>query len=265
MHPILNIAIRIIRKCGNILIQHYDRYKNNNNSEYLKKDFSSKIIITLEKIMINMIHKSYPEHSIVTFHNKIKIMNNEEIIWLINALDGKNNFENYFPHFCITLSVIIRNITQISVIYDPIKDELFTSVKGQGAQLNGYRMRCKNTNILKNSLVGLVYLYDKPNFQNYFYKIINLLISNQVKLRCTGCISLDCTYLAMGRLDYLFNYNLTPYLFIPGFLQIKESGGLISDIYGGHSYDTSKFILTGNSKLMRIILIKIRELFNYDK
>lgn len=260
MHPILNIAVRIARRCGNILIQYYDRNKNNNEEKELKANLITKIILIIEKTMITMIHKSYPEHSIITYHRKTKILKNTEIIWLINALDGIQNFENNFPHFCISLAVTIRNITQISVIYDPIRNELFTSVKGQGAQLNGYRMRCKNTNMLNNSLIGLIYLYKNQEFQSYFYQIINLLLLNKAQLRCTGCISLDCTYVAMGRLDYLLNCNLTPFTFTAGSLQIKESGGLISDIDGGHNYISSGFILTGNPKLMRTILVKIREL-----
>ncbi|AAO26990.1 myo-inositol-1(or 4)-monophosphatase [Buchnera aphidicola str. Bp (Baizongia pistaciae)] len=261
MHPILNIAIRVARKCGNILIQYYDRNKTNNEKQILKKDFITKIIFVLEKTMIDMIHKSYPEHSIITYHKNNKIFKNTEIIWLINALDGIKNFENNLPHFCISIAIIVRKTTQISVIYDPIRNELFTSVKGQGSQLNGYRMRCKSTNTLKRSLVGLVYPCNNSKFQNYFFTIINLLFSHEVKLRCTGCISLDCAYVAMGRLDYLFNGNLIPLLFSSGSLQIKESGGLISDLNGGHDYVSSGIILIGNPKLMRVILVKIRELF----
>ena len=261
MHPILNIAVRIARTCGNILIQHYDRNKINNESKILKHDLIIKIITIIETKIINMINKSYPEHSVITHHKKTKILKNTEIVWIINALDGIQNFENNFPHFCISIAVVIRNITQISVIYDPIRNELFTSVKGQGAQLNGYRMRCKNTNVLKDSLIGLIYPYKNMELKKYFIQIINFLLLNKVNLRCTGCISLDCTYVAMGRLDYLFNCNSKPFLFTSGSLQIKESGGLISDVNGGHNYTSLGLILTGNPKLTRAILVKIRESF----
>ncbi|MDE5285899.1 MAG: inositol monophosphatase, partial [Buchnera aphidicola] len=102
------------------------------------------------KIIKDIIYKSYPDHIILDKNNYSIIDKNKKIYWIINELDGKNNFSKYLPHFCISIAIIIKGITEISVIYDPIKNDLFTAVKGHGSQLNGYRIRCTNTNTLES-------------------------------------------------------------------------------------------------------------------
>ncbi|MBZ2279746.1 MAG: inositol monophosphatase, partial [Buchnera aphidicola] len=94
-------------------------------------------------------------HIILDKNNYSMINENKKIYWVINELDGKNNFSKYLPHFCISIAIIIKGITEISVIYDPIKNDLFTSVKGHGSQLNGYRIRCTNTNTLESIIIAV--------------------------------------------------------------------------------------------------------------
>ncbi|XBC38423.1 MAG: inositol monophosphatase family protein [Buchnera aphidicola (Floraphis choui)] len=262
MHPILNIAIRAARKGGNVLVQNYDNHKINNEKQIEKQKFIDKMIEISEKSMINIIHQSYPEHIIITKKSKIIEFKISKIIWLINALDGINNFKKNLPHFCVSIAIIIRKVTEISVIYDPLRNELFTSVKGQGAQLNGYRMRCSKTNSLNDSLIGIILSYNKYYLNNNIIKIINLFLLEHVKLRSTGCINLDYSYVAIGRLDFLFNFNIQPFMMAAGSLQAKEAGGLISDLNGGNNYFSLGSVLVGNPKLMRIILIKTREYLN---
>ncbi|QCI23289.1 inositol monophosphatase family protein [Buchnera aphidicola] len=262
MHPILNIAIRVARKGGNILIQNYDNQKINNDKQIKKQDLIVKMVEISEKLMINIIQKSYPKHIIITKNSKNVAFNMSEIVWLINALDGISNFERNLPHFCVSIAVIIRNITEISVIYDPLRNELFTSVKGQGAQLNGYRMRCNEISSLRNSLIGIIFSYSKCNKSNDIMKVFDSFLIENIKLRSTGCTNLDYSYIAIGRLDFLFNFNIKPFKITSGILQVKEAGGLISDVYGGNNYFALGSILAGNPKLMRIVLTKIRKYVN---
>ncbi|XBC39475.1 MAG: inositol monophosphatase family protein [Buchnera aphidicola (Nurudea shiraii)] len=262
MHPMLNIAIRAVRKGGSILVQNYDNYKTNNKKKIEKQELITKIIKISEKLMTNIIHKSYPEHIIITKTTKNVQNAKLKIIWLINALDGINNFKRNLPHFCVSIAIKIQNITEISAIYDPLRNELFTAVKGQGAQLNGYRMRCNNINSLKNSLIGMTYACNKFDVNTNFLKIFNIFLSRDIKLRFTGCLNLDYSYVAIGRLDFLFNFKIQPFMITAGSLQVKESGGLISDLNGGNNYFASDSVtLIGNAKLMRTILIKIRNNF----
>ncbi|XBC40993.1 MAG: inositol monophosphatase family protein [Buchnera aphidicola (Nurudea yanoniella)] len=261
MHPILNIAIRAARKGGHILVQNYDNQKINNETQEEKRDVIIKIIEISERLMIEIIHKSYPEHTIITKTRKyVKDTKGPKTIWLINALDGINNFKRNLPHFCISIAITIRNITEISVVYDPLRNELFTAVKGQGAQLNGYRMRCNNINVLENSLIGIIFSHKKHNIDKNFLEIFNMFSLKNIKLRSTGCLNLDYSYVAIGRLDFLFNFNINPFIIAAGSLQVKEAGGLISDLYEeNNDFKLGSATLIGNAKLMRIILTKMRK------
>ncbi|XBC44611.1 MAG: inositol monophosphatase family protein [Buchnera aphidicola (Schlechtendalia peitan)] len=258
MHPVLNIAIRAVRKGGNILIQNYDHQKINHEDQIKKQELTNKVIKMSEQSMINIIRKSYPEHIIFTKKYTHLVFKTSDVVWIINALDGISNFKKNLPHFCISIAIIIRNITEISVIYDPLRNELFTSVKGQGAQLNGYRMRCNSNRFLDNSLIGITISYKQSSFNDKITKIINMFLLRDVEIRSTGCINLDFSYIAIGRLDFLFNFNIHPLVVTAGSLQVKEAGGLISDFNGEANYVSSGSILVGNSKLMREILLKIR-------
>jgi myo-inositol-1(or 4)-monophosphatase len=259
MYPMLNIAVRAARKGGSIIIQNYDTQKHLiENKNHYKENIINKIIQTTHKAIIDIIHKAYPNHFIYTtkYHNTFK---ENGVTWIINPLDGINNFEKQFPHFCLSVSVVIKNRTEISVIYDPLKNELFTAIKGQGAQLNGYRMRCSNVNILKNSKIGINFLMDKTYETKNYFKIIELLLSKNIHLISSGSTVLDLAYLASGRLDGVFNFYLEPRNVLSGELQIRESGGIVSELTGGcYNYLYSKSLVTGNSKFLRVILSEIR-------
>ncbi|HET9678894.1 MAG: inositol monophosphatase family protein [Buchnera aphidicola (Tetraneura akinire)] len=262
MYPMLNIAIRAVRKSGNLLIQKYDLKKNIINLDKKKNDhFIKNVINVVQNKMIEIIQKSYPDHVIDSQYKIHKTFLKKTIVWIINPIDGIDNFKKNLPHFSTSIAIKIKNNTVISAIYDPFKNELFTAINGKGAQLNGYRIRCSeihsfsissiaiNDNIHKNQKLSFLYL-----------KIINLLILQKVKFRCTGSSTLDLAYIANGRFDFLLHCNFKPYFFLAGQLQLKESGSLICDINGGSNYLQSGIALIGNYKFIRIIQKKIKEL-----
>ncbi|CAL4321994.1 Inositol-1-monophosphatase [Buchnera aphidicola (Eriosoma grossulariae)] len=257
MHPMLNIAIRAVRKGGNFIVQKYDLQKNtickDNNINNLEN-----IIYISEKKIIETISKSYPHHAICT--NKT-ILNKKfnEIQWIINPLDGITNFSKNIPHFCISIAVQIKNQTEISVIYDPIKNELFTAIKGKGAQINGYRMRCNNVSKLMFSTISINIL-NQHKSHNLYLQIMKILLIEKIHFRLSGSNTLDLAYVATGRLDCLFNMNFTPWSFYAGELQLKESGALICDFRGGCNYLQSGISLIGHSKFIRLVFDKIKNI-----
>ncbi|CAL4042815.1 Inositol-1-monophosphatase [Buchnera aphidicola (Tetraneura ulmi)] len=261
MHPMLNIAIRAVRKGGNLLIQKYDLQKNISILDKKKNDyFINNTINIVQNKMIEIILKSYPDHFIVSQYKINKTFIKKKNIWIINPIDGIDNFKKNLPYFSTSIAIKIKNNTVISVIYDPFKNELFTAIKGKGAQLNGYRIRCSE---IHNFSISSVAINDKIHMNKklslLYLKIINLLILQKVKFRCTGSPTLDLAYIANGRFDCLLHCNFTPCFFLAGKLQLKESGALICDINGGSNYLESGVALIGNYKFLRIIQKKIQD------
>ncbi|QCI19848.1 MAG: inositol monophosphatase [Buchnera aphidicola (Brevicoryne brassicae)] len=263
MHPMLNIAIRAVRKGGNIIIQNYDTQKFMKEDIEKNKIFIKNIMYKTYKIISEIIYKSYPRHIILNKNENIIFKKNEKTtIWIINELDGKKNFIKNFPHFCISIAVIVKKKTEISVIYDPLRNDLFTAVKGQGSQLNGYRTRCSSINTLKYTTVAVNlpnHIYDQSF---YYFEIYKKLILCGISFRSTGSTVLDLAYVAAGRIDCLFDFNLNPSNFIAGKLQVREAGCLISDFTGGHENNNCHSgNLTSSPKIIRLITEKIRECY----
>ncbi|QCI17681.1 inositol monophosphatase [Buchnera aphidicola (Acyrthosiphon lactucae)] len=263
MHPMLNIAIRAVRKGGDFIIQNYDTHKFIKEDLEKNKTFIKNIIYKTNRIINQIIHKSYPHHIILKKNENIFLKkNNENTIWVINELDGKNNFIKCFPYFCISIAIIIKSQIEISVIYDPIRNDLFTAVKGQGSQLNGYRTRCSKVNTLNCTTVA-VNLPEKIYNETFsYFEMYKKLIFCGISFRCTGSTVLDTAYVAAGKIDCLFDFNLEPNNFIAGKLQVREAGCLISNFTGGHEHNNCHSgNITSNPKFIRLITEKIRAFY----
>ncbi|QFQ32458.1 inositol monophosphatase [Buchnera aphidicola (Aphis fabae)] len=256
MHPMLNIAIRAIRKGGNIIVQNYDTQKFIKEDFEKKQHFIKKVMYKTYQVMSEIIYKYYPSHIIIK-KNTNYIVNEKKILWILNELDGKKNFIKNFPHFCISIAVIIKKNTEISVIYDPIKNDLFTSVRGQGSQLNGYRTRCNNMNTLSDMIISTNLPCQETQSQSYF-EIYKKLTLSGISFRYTGSTLLDLAYVSSGKIDCLIlNYNLLNATnFIAGQLQARESGCLTSNF---QEKSINFFLnLTSSPKFIKLITEKIR-------
>ncbi|CAL4320999.1 Inositol-1-monophosphatase [Buchnera aphidicola (Periphyllus testudinaceus)] len=255
MHPILNIAIRAARKGGNNIIQTYDKkiFNNLENKKILIQEIKKSY-----KIITYIIKKSYPKHHILNNYNQFKLKNSKNPVWIINLIHGKKNFEKRFPSFCISISIFFRNIINISVIYDPLKNEIFTAVKGHGAQVNGYRMKSSNSNILHKSYlssnINCVFLKNEL----FNYKILKNLLNKGVIFRTTSLIPLDLSYLSDGRIDCMLEFNFKIKNYYSGILHVRESGGIISDFKGGCNYKNKLAIIANNSRLLKLIINEIK-------
>ncbi|NIG99209.1 MAG: inositol monophosphatase [Buchnera aphidicola (Periphyllus acericola)] len=255
MHPILNIAIRAARKGGNNIIQFYDKKIFN---DFEKKKIFIQEIYKTRKIIINIIKNSYPQHNIFTKYNSIKFKNFKNPIWIINLFNGKKNFLKKFPNFCISIVIFFKKILNISVIYDPFRNEIFTAVKGNGAQVNGYRMRCSSFNSLNKSYFSLKLKSIFLNKKKKYLKILKNLFKKGVIFRTTSLIPLDLSYLSDGRIDFMLDFNFKINNYYSGILQVKESGGIISDYKGGCNYNNKIAIIANNSNLLKLIINEIK-------
>ncbi|MXP67253.1 inositol-1-monophosphatase [Pantoea sp. Aalb] len=261
MHPMLNIALRAVRKAGHLITKNYENPDIIENNKKIKSNFITKIDY-VEDILIEIIHKSYPEHTIITKKNG-DLVNNQDIQWIINPLNGRNNFIKRFPHFSISIAIRIKGRISIAVIYDPMRNELFTAVRGQGAQLNGYRLRGSNARELKGSILAIGCPFKrKTNSHDYTYlNLLNKIYNQHADFRYTGCKALDLAYVAAGRVDGYFEYGLNLWDIAAGELLVREAGGIITDFIGGHNYIDSGNIVASNTRILKIILYNMNNEF----
>ncbi|CAL4321063.1 inositol monophosphatase family protein [Buchnera aphidicola] len=255
MYPILNIAIQAARQGGNQITQSYDKKIFD---YYENKNFLNKKINIANNSIIELIKKFYPQHHILTYKKNLEFKKFIHPTWIINVLHGKKNFTKRYPIFCISIVIFIKNKISFSVIYDPLKNEIFTAVRGNGAQVNGYRMRCSKQNSLKNSFLSLKIknIFNKKN--KMYLNILKEFFSHGVILRNSSVLALDLAYLADGRIDFILEKNFKINNYYSGILQIKESGGIISDYHGGYNYNNNITIIANNVKFIKLIISKIK-------
>jgi myo-inositol-1(or 4)-monophosphatase len=259
MNPMLNIAIKAASRAAQIIVRGFDRLDAVTIDLKSAKDFVSEIDQQSEREIINVLRSTYPDHTILgeeSGHHK----GNEECVWIIDPLDGTNNFIHGFPHFAISIAFQFRGVLQHGLIYDPIRQETFTASRGEGARLNNRRMRVSQQKF-DNALLGTGFPVRCPELIEASMKTFNTLLPQVLNIRAAGSAALDLAYVAAGRMDGFWECGLKSWDLAAGALMIKEAGGTVTDFRGGENYLDTGAIVVANS-LVHKPLLKIVEEFN---
>ncbi|MEA1064327.1 inositol-1-monophosphatase [Erwinia sp. HR93] len=259
MHPMLNIAIRAARKAGNFIAKNYETPDAVETSQKGSNDFVTNIDKGAERIIIETIHKSYPQHSIISEEAGELPGEDLDVQWVIDPLDGTTNFVKRLPHFAVSIAVRIKGRTEVAVVYDPMRNELFSAVRGQGAQLNGYRLRGSSARDLEGTVLATGFPFKAKQHSAAYMATVTKFFTRCADFRRTGSAALDLAWLAAGRVDGYFEIGLRPWDFAAGELLVREAGGLVCDFTGGHNYLTSGNIVAGNPRVVKNMLADMRE------
>ncbi|WP_063656891.1 inositol-1-monophosphatase [Candidatus Arsenophonus triatominarum] len=258
MHPMLTIAIRAARQAGNFIAKSYEKPDSIEIMAKGQNGFVTNIDKKAEQIIIEVIQKSYPTHTIITEESGQILGEKNDIQWVIDPLDGTTNFTKRLPHFAVSIAVRINDRTEIAAIYNPMLNELFTAVRGQGAQLNGYRLRLKNNNELEGAIIATGFPFKAKQHSAAYINIIAKLFKKCADFRRTGSVALDLAYVAAGRVDGFFEIGLKPWDFMAGELLVREAGGIVTDFVGGHNYLTSGNLLAGSPRIVKKMVLEMQ-------
>lgn len=259
MHPMLNIAVRAARKGGNLIAKNYETPDAVEASQKGSNDFVTNVDRDAESLIIEVIRKSYPQHTIITEESGELAGEDQDIQWVIDPLDGTTNFIKRLPHFAVSIAVRIKGRTEVSVVYDPMRNELFSAVRGQGTQLNGYRLRGSIARDLDGTILATGFPFKMKQHAPAYMNIVTKLFTQCADFRRTGSAALDLAYVAAGRVDGYFEIGLKPWDFAAGELLVREAGGLVTDFTGNHSYLHSGNIVAGNPRVVKALLSCMRE------
>lgn len=250
MHPLLNIAISAARQAGDIIIRHSDLIHRLNISEKDENDFFCEVDIKSEQAIIQQIHKAYPDHGIIAEESGSF---NEEapIVWIIDPLDGTNNYLHGFPFYSVSIAVKVKDKIEHGVIFDPLRHELFTASRGGGAQLNNRRIRVSKKSELPKSLIAAGFPIKKFRQAQKYLPFFEALFKKCTATRRTGSSALDLAYIACGRLDGLLGFSLKTWDIAAGTLLVQEAGGLLSDPFGGELDFNKGHLLAGTPKVYK--------------
>ena len=259
MHPMLNIAIRAARSAGQVIVKSFADPSKIETMQKAMNDFVTNVDREAENVIIQTIKKSYPDHAIVAEESGFTSGKDADYQWIIDPLDGTTNFVKGIPHFAVSIALRIKGRTEVGVVYDPIRDELFTASRGAGAQLNGYRLRCSNARDLDGTILATGFPFKAKQHATTYMNILGKLFTECADFRRTGSAALDLAYVATGRVDGYFELSLKPWDFAAGELIAREAGAIVCDFTGGHNYMSTGNIVAGNPRVVKAMLANMRE------
>lgn len=202
-----------------------------------------------EKIVIDIIKETFPEHSILAEESGEE-HNAEGYTWVIDPIDGTTNYAHGFPVFCTSVGVMAEGRSVVGVVYDPTRDELFHCIKGEGAFLNGDPISVSGAKSVSESLIATGFAY------NIERKIANLghfrkMLECAQAVRRPGAAAIDLCYVASGRMDGFWELGLNPWDTAAGYLLVIEAGGVVTTLDGKDFDVTKPAVLATNGNIHR--------------
>lgn len=258
----LRIAINAARAAGKIIDRAFRDVEVLPVEKKSVNDFVTAIDRASEKAVIDTIKAAHPNHRFIGEEFGIHGPKDAEYEWIIDPLDGTTNFVRGIPQFAVSIACRHKGRLEHGVIYDPVKNEEFTASRGQGAALNGRKIRVSANKSLTGSLLvtGIPFTSETIEYIDGYNALSkNLLLKNTAGIRRPGAASLDLAYLAAGRFDGFWELNLKPWDIAAGVLLVREAGGLVSDLSGGETYMAKGNILCANPKIYREMLPLVKK------
>ena len=257
--PYLETAVEIAREAGALLANYFERRV----AFELKGEFD---LVTeadrlSEKLVVDKLRLYFPSHGIVAEEGS-GFEGSSEYRWYVDPLDGTTNFAHSFPAFNVTLGLARAGEMIAGVVYDPVRQEMFTAERGAGAYLNHRRIRVSRTGRLADSLSSTGFPSRKRRHDINIHFYYQLAMASH-GVRRTGSAALDLAYVACGRLDFFWEFGLKPWDQAAGTLLVAEAGGTASDMNGQPlNITASEHLLADNGVLHDEVLRMFREIFS---
>jgi len=253
MHPMLSIAVKAAREAGRIINRASQDVGSIAIQTKTYNDFVSDVDRSAEQAIIDILKDAYPDHG---FWGEESGHDNHEAdnIWIIDPLDGTTNFLHGFPQYCISIALQQKGVLTQAVIYDPVRNDLFTATKGRGAFLNDKRIRVTNRSKLQDSLIATGFPYRDFTHLDTYLGMFKDMIKKTTGIRRPGSAALDLAYVAVGWVDGFFEINLSAWDIAAGGLIVQEAGGIVGDFEGNESWLETGNIVAANPKVFAQML-----------
>ncbi len=253
MTPELEVAVTAADQAGEILMRHL-----HDGVEIRSKDVANLVSdadLEAERSIIKFIHSHFPEHAILAEEEGLRGAENAEHLWIVDPLDGTNNFAHQIPHFAVSIGYYHRGEPQCGVVLNPARGDRFIAIRGGGAFLNGKPMQVSDHSQLDQVFIGVGFFYDRGAMMEATLRAIaDLFRENIHGIRRFGTASLDLCMVGCGQFGAFFEYHLAPWDFAVGRLFVEEAGGRVTDCRGNPLPIGATTLLASNSKLHDAVL-----------
>lgn len=230
----LQTAIDATKKAGDILRGHFKVGVSaiEKSVDETKQGLVTVADLEAETAIIETIKASFPEHAFLA-EESLATGNNPDELWVIDPLDGTNNFAFGIPHFGISVAYWHHGQPAVGIVLDPLREEQFVAVKGCGATLNGKPISVSTHQSVCDTVVATGFYYDRGEMMKRTLRCVETLFENEIQgMRRMGAASLDLAWVACGRFGSFFELKLSPWDFAAAHLILTEAGGQITDCNG---------------------------------
>lgn len=257
----LGSAFRAAMLAGRHIVQNLGRISREDISMKQASDFVTRVDRESEDLIVTAIKKEFPEHDFLA-EESVKTARTGEYRWIIDPLDGTTNFIHEYPVFSVSIALEYKNEIILGVVFDPLRNEMFTAEKRKGAFLNGQPIKTSAISDAKNSLIATGFPFRNKHMIDPYLELFKKLFHKVSDIRRAGSAALDLANLACGRYDGFFEIGLSPWDMAAGSIIIKEAGGVVSDFSGSRDYLSTGNIVAGNPALHVEILGEVKSVFS---
>jgi len=226
----------------------------NNLVSYVDKEAELRLVARLKKL--------FPEAAFITEEGTVEQTLQSEYHWIIDPLDGTTNFLHGLPIYAISIGLTRHGVPILGVIYHIVRKESFHAIEGGQAYCNDQIIRVSGIPTLSESLLATGFPYHHSSKKDAYLDIIKDLLEKSHGIRRLGSAAIDLAYVAAGRLEGFFEYNLNPWDIAAGVLIVKQAGGQVNDFSGGDNVLYGKELCASNGKIHTEMLNLIQQRWN---
>lgn len=256
MEELYDAAVTAAESAGEFIQEQVSQIKQVNHKG--RADLVTNIDRESESMIVDLISTRFPEHAIIA-EEKDYEKRDHDYRWVIDPLDGTTNYVHGYRHYAVSIALHIKREPTIGVVYDPANEELFTAIRGRGAFLNDEKLSVSETTKLVNSMLVTGIPYDLDERWHRSFDLFKAFYYRTHGVRRDGSAALDMCYVASGRFDGFWEYNLHPWDVAAAMLIVQEAGGKVSDFQDSKSSIFDTEVLATNGKIHQTMLEVIQQ------
>ncbi len=246
--PALNIAVSAAHSAGELMRRQFGQAGSVPVARKARHDYVSEVDRACEAAIVRQISKFYPDHAFLAEEGGMQ--GEGDTVWVIDPLDGTSNYLHGVPHFAVSIAQRVKGRTECAVVYDPMRDETFTAVRGRGAFLNQQRIRVSQRGDLETAILATAFPFRQRDKMARFARLFQAIYEKSEDFRRLGTASLDLAYVACGRLDGYYEIGLKAWDVAAGTLLVREAGGVVLDFTGKDAVEEAGSIVAAPYKIM---------------
>lgn len=246
----LNTAIKAARRAATVINRAAFDVDRIVVTEKQHNDFVTDVDQAAEQAIVETLLKAYPDHAILAEESgaSANLNDDSEYVWIIDPIDGTTNFMHGYPNYCVSIALQHKGVITQAVVYDPVRNDLFTATKGAGAYLNDKRIRVTKLDRLANALLASGHGAG-PRAQADYLKMYAAVGERCQAIRKAGSAALDLANVAAGRSDGYYEKGLKAWDIAAGALLVTEAGGIVGEFSGESDYLHKGDIIAASPKV----------------